>query len=177
MNIGTEPHILFCTTAADSFFNTVKGTAANKENIRRVNLQHFLMRMLAAALRRHIGFRSFQDFQQCLLYAFAGNVSRNGRIFRLPGDFIDFINVNNAPFRSGNIEIRRLDQFEEAVFHVFTDITGFCKTGRIGNRKGNIQKSGQSLREKRFAAACRADHDDIGFLQLYITAVHAAVGL
>ena len=62
----------------------------------RVHADVFLLRMLASALRRHIANRAFQNFQQRLLHAFAGNVARDGDVLRLARDLVDFVNVNDA---------------------------------------------------------------------------------
>ncbi len=67
----------------------------------RVHADVFLLRMLAPALRRHVADRPFQDFQQRLLHAFAGNVARDGDVFRLARDLVDLVNINNA--RAGRV--------------------------------------------------------------------------
>ena len=161
MNIGTEAHVFLRTATANSLINAVKGAAANKENIRCIDLQHFLVRMLTTSLGRYIGFRTFEDFQQSLLNAFSGNIACNRRIFRLSGNLIDFIDIDNASFSLGNIKVRRLNQFEQAVFHIFPYIAGFSQTRRIGNSKGNVQKLGQRLCQQGLAATRRTDHDNV----------------
>ena len=48
----------------DNFFKTGKSAADNKENICRINLQEFLLRVFASTLRRHGSDRAFHYFQQ-----------------------------------------------------------------------------------------------------------------
>ncbi|SWO16953.1 Uncharacterised protein [Klebsiella pneumoniae] len=62
------------------FIQTGKRTATDKQDLRGINLQEFLLRMFTPTLRRNSSYRTFDQFQQCLLYAFTGNVSGNGRV-------------------------------------------------------------------------------------------------
>ena len=62
---------------------------------RGIDANVFLLRMLAAALRRNVANGAFQNFQQRLLHAFAGNVARDGNVFRLARDLVDFVDVND----------------------------------------------------------------------------------
>src|SRR6185312_17102977 len=55
----------------DDLLETRKGAAANEEDIAGVDLQEFLLRMLAAALRRHRGDGALDELQQRLLHALA----------------------------------------------------------------------------------------------------------
>ena len=66
------------------------------------------MGVLASALGRYVGHGSLYDFQQRLLDALAGHVPGDGDIFALPGDFVDFIYIDDAVFRPLHVEIRRL---------------------------------------------------------------------
>ena len=59
----------------NDFFNARKSTAADEQNVRGVDLQEVLIRMLAAALGRDAGHRAFNQFQQGLLHTFAGHVT------------------------------------------------------------------------------------------------------
>ena len=124
--------------------------------------------MLSAALRRNAGNSAFQNLQKCLLYAFTGYVSGDGRVFRLPCDLIDFIDVDDTAFRFVDIIVGSLDQAQENVFDVFADIAGFGQGRCIGNRKRNVQETRERLGKERLAAACRPEHDDIGLLEFYI---------
>ena len=54
-----------------------EGTAADEEDVGRVDRQELLVRVLAPALRRHAGASSFEDLQQRLLHALARDVAGN----------------------------------------------------------------------------------------------------
>ena len=56
----------------------------------------FLLRMLAAALRRNVADGAFENLQQRLLHAFAGNIARDRNVLRLAGDLVDLVDVNDA---------------------------------------------------------------------------------
>src|SRR3546814_983302 len=57
------------TCALPIFFEAAERTARDEQYVRRVDLQEFLLRMLAAALRRHARGRAFHQLEQSLLYA------------------------------------------------------------------------------------------------------------
>ena len=168
LDIRTESHDALGETAVNDLVNACKGAAADEEDIGGVNLDHFLVRMLPAALGRYTGHGAFQNLQQGLLHPFAGYIPGDGGVFRFPCDFIDFIDIDNAPFRLVDIVVRRLDEAEENVFHVFPYIAGFRKGGGVGDGKGHIQETGQGLGKECLAAAGGPQHDDVGFLQLHI---------
>ena len=60
-NFRTETHALFIGTLFDYLIKTVKRAAADKENIRGVDLDKLLVGMLASALRRNIRNRSLKQ--------------------------------------------------------------------------------------------------------------------
>ena len=81
LNVSAKAHILIRRPAQDGLIDAVKSTAADKEDVRRVDLQHFLMRVLAPALRRNAGNGPFEDFQEGLLDTFTGYVAGDRRVF------------------------------------------------------------------------------------------------
>ena len=144
-DIGAESHDTLRQSSVDDFVDAGKSAAADEENVRCINLDHFLIRMLSAALRRNAGNSAFQNLQKCLLYAFTGYVSGDGRVFRLPCDLIDFIDVDDTAFRFVDIIVGSLDQAQENVFDVFADIAGFGQGRCIRNRKRNVQETRERL--------------------------------
>src|SRR5690606_29698756 len=85
--------------ACDDFLQTCEGTAADEEDVRRVDLKEFLLRMLAATLRWHRGNRAFHDLEQRLLDAFARYVARDRRVVGLAADLVDLVDVDDAALR------------------------------------------------------------------------------
>ncbi len=128
--------------------------------------------MLAPALRRHAGDHAFDDFEQRLLHPFAGNIAGNGGVVAgFSGNFVNFINIDDALLGAGNVVIGGLDQAQQDVFHVFADIAGFGEGGRIGDAKRHIQNTSQSLGQQGFATACWPNDHDIAFLEFHFFAL------
>ena len=147
----------------------VKSAAANKKNVARVNLQHLLVGVLAAALRRHIGDAAFNDFQQFLLDAFARHIPGDGAVDAfLPGNFVQLVNIDNPLLGAGNVPIGRLDEAQQNVLYVLADVPRFRKGGGVANRKRNFQSAGEGLRQQRFAGTGRPQQQDIGLLHFHI---------
>ena len=124
--------------------------------------------MLSSALRRNIGYRTLENFQKCLLYALTAYITGNRGIFGFSCNLIYFIHIDNASFGFCNIKIRCLNQAQENVFNIFTDIACFCQGRSISNGKRNIQYSCQCLRKKRFTDTGRTEKKDIAFVQCNI---------
>ena len=65
-----EPHGSAVKPVLDDLVESFESTAADKQNIRGIDLKKLLMRMLASALRRNRCDGPLQDLQQCLLNTF-----------------------------------------------------------------------------------------------------------
>ncbi len=74
--------------------------------------------MLAAALRRNVGHRAFEDLEQRLLHAFARNVARNGGVLVLAPDLIDLVDIDDALLAALDIPIGVLQQPQDDVLDV-----------------------------------------------------------
>jgi hypothetical protein len=70
--------------------------AAHEQDICGVDLQKFLLQMLAAALRWHIRGRALHELEQRLLHALARDVADDRRAVGLAGNLVDLINVDDA---------------------------------------------------------------------------------
>ncbi len=90
------------------------------------------------------------------------------------GDLIYLVNVDDAALRRldrllqaavGVLAFRRLQQFEQNVFHILAHIPGFRQAGGVGDGEGNLQNFGQCLRQQGFARTGRPDQQNIAFLQ------------
>ena len=110
LNLCTESQRRFCNTAFDCLLDSVKRTAADKEDLGGINLQKFLIWMLSASIWRNICNGSFDDLQQSLLYAFTADISCNRGVFRFSADFVDLINVDDTSLCALDIPICRLNQ-------------------------------------------------------------------
>ena len=67
-----------------------------------------------------------------------------------------------------HIKVRRLNQSQQDVLDILTDVTGLGQRGRVRDRERNLQGLGQCLRQQRLARAGRTQHQDVGLLQLYL---------
>ena len=151
---------------------TDKGAAADEKDIGRIHLQKFLLRVLPAALGRNARHRPFNNLQQSLLHAFAGNISRNRWIVRFPRNFIDLIDIDDAALSFFNVVVGSLQKVQNNIFNVLTDISRLSQAGRIGDRKRHLQKPRKSLRQKCFSRPGRTEQQNIAFLQLDVAGNH-----
>src|SRR3546814_11791197 len=78
-----EADRLALQAVADDLFEAGEGAARDEQYVRRVDLQEFLLRMLAAALWRDARGRAFHQLQQRLLHAPARPFAAARRFFGL----------------------------------------------------------------------------------------------
>src|SRR4051794_24200547 len=83
----------------DSFLNdsieTDEGSAANKQDLLRIDLDILLMRMFPTALGRNVACAAFENLQKGLLNSFSGNISSDTYVVGFASDLVDLININN----------------------------------------------------------------------------------
>src|SRR6185437_13334966 len=91
-----KAHAFAPDALTNDVFEADESAAADKENIRGVDLEKFLLGMLSSSFRRDTRHRAFDDFQQRLLHAFTGNVPGDRRVVRLPGNLVDFIYIDDS---------------------------------------------------------------------------------
>jgi hypothetical protein len=96
LDVGLEAHRLLAHPPLDHLLEADERPAADEQDVRGVDLEELLVRVLAAALRRHVGDRPFQDLQQRLLHALARHVARDGRVLVLAPDLVDLVDVDDA---------------------------------------------------------------------------------
>src|SRR5947209_3210106 len=89
----SETHDIFAHSPLDNPLQANESAAANEKDVGGVHTDIFLLRMLAPALGRDVANGPFQNLQQRLLNAFTRDVSRDGNILGLTGDFINLINI------------------------------------------------------------------------------------
>jgi hypothetical protein len=155
-------------------FSPSNAPAADKQDVGGINLHVILLRVFAPALGRNVGDGAFQDLQQRLLHAFARYVARDAGRIGLAGDLINLVNVNDAALRVFDDRldvfavVGRLKQLEQDVFHVLAHVPRFGQRGRVGDGERNVQDLGKRLGKQRFAAAGRADQQNVAFLQFHL---------
>jgi hypothetical protein len=67
---------------------------------------------------------------------------------------------------SFDVEVCRMQQFEQQVFNVFTDIASFSQSRGIADRKWHLKRLGQGLGQQRLARTGRSDQKDVGLFNL-----------
>ena len=150
----------------DNLRQALKGTAADKQYIRSVNLYQLLLRMLPPTLGRNARHSAFQNLQECLLHTLAGYIPGNRRILRLPCNLIYLIHIDDTHLGTLNIAVCSLDDFQQDIFHILAYIPGFCQRCGVCNRERHIYDTCQRLRQQRLPASGRAEHQYVALLQL-----------
>src|SRR5439155_5984028 len=163
-----EAHRLFADARLDDLLETLERAAANEENVRRVDLDEVLMRVLATALRRNIGDGSLEYFQERLLDTLSGDVPGDRRVVALARDLVDLVDVDDPALRAVEVKVGRLDEPEQDVLDVLTDVTGFGEAGGVGDGERDIEDAGERLRKERLAASGRTDEQHVRLPELDI---------
>ena len=107
LDVGLEAERFLADAALDHLVEADERAAADEEDVRRVDLEELLVRMLAAALRRHVGDRAFQNLQQRLLNAFARDIACDRRVLVLAADLVDLVDVDDALLALLDVAARR----------------------------------------------------------------------
>ena len=162
--MGVEP-------VGDFAFNAIKSSSANKQDIFRVDRYHLLVRVFASALGRHVHYRTFKELQQSLLHSFTADVTCYGRIVAFAGDFVDFVNKNNATFGTCHIIVSSLKQPCKQAFYILADISGFGEHRCIDNSERYIQQPCNCLGKKCFPGAGRTYDDDVALFNVYVAVI------
>src|SRR6516164_3326289 len=161
--LGAEADRARTAAGRDDLLEAGEGTAAYEQNISGVNLQEFLLRMLAAPLRRYRRHGAFHDFQQRLLHALARHVAGDRRTVRLAADLVDFVDIDDTALGLLDVIVGRLQQLENDVLDVLADITGFGERRRIRHGERHVENASERLRQQGLAGAGRADQQDVRF--------------
>src|SRR5579863_9877583 len=109
-HLGGEADAALLRAVQDDLLEAGERAAADEENVAGVDLQEFLLRMLAAALRRHRGDGALDELQQGLLDALAGNVAGDRWVVGFARDLVDFVNVDDAGLRLLDVVVALLEQ-------------------------------------------------------------------
>ena len=167
-----EADRLLAHAPADDFFQTHESAAADEQDVGRVDRREFLMRMLAAALRRNVGDGAFQNLQQRLLHAFARNIARDRRVLVLAADLVDLVDIDDALLAALHIAVGGLQQLQDDVLDVFAHVAGFGQRGGVDDGERHIENPRQRLRHQRLAGSGRADQQDVRLRQLDLGIPH-----
>ena len=161
-DLGGEAEGLLADPLLDDVLEPGERTTDDEQDVGGVDLDELLVGVLAAPLRRHRGRRALDDLQQRLLDALAGDVAGDRGVLRLAGHLVDLVDVDDPGLGLLDVVVGGLDQLEEDVLDVLTDVAGLGQRGGVGDRERDVEHPGQRLGEVGLAAAGRADHQDVG---------------
>src|SRR5579864_123596 len=170
-HFGAEADGVLPDALGDDPVEAGERAAADEEDVRRVDRQELLVRMLAPALRRDGGDRPLEDLQQCLLDALTRDVTRDRRVVRLARDLVDLVDVDDPGLGLLDVEVGRLDQLQEDVLDVLADVARLGQRGRVGDGERHVENASQGLGQQRLAAPGRPEEQDVRLLQLDVVLV------
>src|SRR6516162_3210493 len=150
----------------DDLLEPIEGTSAHEQDVSRVDLQEFLLRMLASALRRHRRDGALHDLEQGLLNALARDVAGDRGVVGLAADLVDLVDIDDAALSALDVIVGGLQQLEDDVLDVLADIAGFGERGRIRHGEGHVEDARERLRQQRLARAGWADQQDVRLREL-----------
>ena len=138
-----EADLIALQAALDVVLESLEGAAADEEDVGGVDLEEVLVGMLASALRGHVGDATFDDLQERLLHALAGDVARDAGVVGLARNLVDLVDVDDAALGLLDIEVGSLDEMQEDVLDVLANVAGLGEGGGIGNGEGDIEVAGE----------------------------------
>src|SRR5262245_46991272 len=113
LDVRLEAEGFLADPALDHLIEADEGAAADEQDVGGVDLEELLVRMLAAALRRNVRDGPFQNFQQRLLDALAGDVSGDRGVLVLPADLVDLVDIDDALLALLDVAAGGLQKFED----------------------------------------------------------------
>src|SRR5579884_2730943 len=172
-DVGAEADRVLADAARDDLVEPGERAAADEEDVRRVDREELLVRVLAPALRRHRGHRPLEDLQERLLHTLARHVARDRRVVRLARDLVDLVDVDDPGLGLLDVEVRGLDELEEDVLDVLADVAGLGQRRRVGDRERDVEDPRERLGEQRLAATGRSEQEDVRLLELNVVVLLA----
>src|SRR5580704_1414396 len=160
LHVGLEAERLLAHAPRNLLVEADERAAADEQDVGGVDLEEFLVGVLAPTLRRDVRHRAFQDLQEGLLDALARHVARDRRVLVLAADLVDLVDVDDALLRLLDVAPGRLQQLEDDVFDVLPDVAGLRQRRRVHDREGDREEAGQGLGEERLAGAGRPNQQD-----------------
>src|SRR3954469_22000646 len=161
-NGRAEAHAPVADAPLDHLVEVRESAAADEQDVRGVDREELLVRVLAPALRRHRRHRALEDLQERLLDALTGYVARDRRVVRLARDLVDLVDVDDPGLGLLDVEVRGLDELEEDVLDVLAHVAGLGQRRGVGDRERDVEDLGERLREERLAAARGTEQEDVG---------------
>ncbi len=153
---------------ANDVFDPDERATHDEQDVTRVHLDVLLFGMLASTLRRNVGDGSFEHLQQTLLNAFTRDIACDRNIGTCLANLVDLVDVQDSALGRVDIEVGRVQQFQQKILDVFADVTCFGERCRITDGKGYVQHSRQRSSQQRLSAAGRSGQQNVALLDLHL---------
>ena len=164
----SKPHGALAYAVIDYRIQTVERPTTDEQDILSIDLYQRLFGMLAPPFGRNSGNRALENLQQFLLHPFAGNVPGDGRIPRFSGDFVYFVDKENAALRLADIVVGGLQDPHQDILYILAHVPSLGENSGIDDGKRNLEDASQRLGQQGFAGARGPDEENIALPQLYI---------
>lgn len=151
-------------TLCDFLFDTVEGAAADEEDVVGIDVDVVLVGVLASALGGDVDDAAFEEFEHALLHTFSADVAGDGGVVALAGDFVDFVDEDDASLGFGDIEVGHLEESGEDALNVFAHVASFGEDGGVDDGEGDFEELGDGAGEESLSGAGGAYHDDVALL-------------
>src|SRR5947209_11479271 len=115
------------------------------------------------------------SLEQRLLHALARDVAGDRGVVGLAADLVDLVDIDDTALGALDIVIGRLQQLEDDVLDVLTDIAGFGESGRVSHGEGHVEDARQRLRQQRLAGTGGTDQQDVGLGELDVVVLGLVV--
>src|SRR5207249_5979810 len=161
---ATKAHHFLADTFLNNLIQPDEGAAANEEDFFSVDLDVFLVRVLAPALWRNVAGAALQNLQKCLLNAFARDIAGNAHVIGFAPDLVDLVDVNDSDLGSFHVVIGILQESQNDLLDIFTDIAGFGQRGRICDTEWHVENPGQRFSQQSFTGAGGSDEQNVALL-------------
>ena len=132
--------------AVNDLIETKESSSADEEDVLGIDLDVFLLRMLASTLRWNTAGRPLQDLEKGLLDPFSGNIPGDRGAVRLTADLVNLIDINNADLGLLHIVVRILKKPQHNVLHILPHITRLGQGRCVGDAERNVKDPCQGPR-------------------------------
>ena len=166
VDVRAEADALAPDPRLDDLVEPRERAATDEQDVRRVDLDELLVRVLAASLGRHACLGALEDLEQRLLHALAADVARDRRVLGLARDLVDLVDVDDAGLGLLDVVVGVLDQLQQDVLDVLADVPGLGQRGGVGDREGHVQQPRERLGQVGLPATGRTQDHDVGLLEL-----------
>ena len=107
------------------------------------------MWVLSPTLRRNVGNGPLEDLEERLLHPLPRHVASDRRVLRLARDLVDLVDVDDPALRALDVAIGRLDQAQQNVLDILSNVASLSKARCVGDTEGNVEEACKCLRQER----------------------------